>query len=248
LHNFLHNQVLGVPPTLSARSEALPGLRLGTIPAAAVLPLAAALLVTVPVFLQAPWVRAAPMAATLFTIPLMAFALLLERRGQGPWQQLGVLLVGFSGSWLGGCLFWGWFRLHPVMHLPIEAFALPLALAGLGGRWRLAGAFYLGSLLGTASTDGVMAAAGLMDLWPRVLNAPLIEAPLLLQGAALQVLQPWPLALIAGAAGLLLLLCRRLWSLGGPWRVAAAAVGTTLAVDALFLGASLLAPHLSGLI
>nr|WP_216922783.1 DUF3120 domain-containing protein [Synechococcus sp. CCAP 1479/9] len=248
MHNFLHNQVLGVPPTLSARSEALPGLRLGTVPAAAVLPLAAALLVTVPVFLQAPWVRAAPMAATLFTIPLMAFALLLERRGQGPWQQLGVLLVGFSGSWLGGCLFWGWFRLHPVMHLPIEAFALPLAVAGLGGRWRLAGAFYLGSLLGTASTDGVMAAAGLMDLWPRVLNAPLAEAPLLLQGAALQVLQPWPLALIALAAGLLLLLCCRLWSLGGPWRVAAAAVGTTLAVDALFLGAALLAPQLSGLI
>ncbi|MBD2550343.1 DUF3120 domain-containing protein [Microcystis elabens FACHB-917] len=248
MHNFLHNQVLGVPPTLSARSQALPSLRLVAVPAAWVLPLVAALLVTVPVFLQAPWVRAAPMAAALFTIPLMGVALLLERRGQGPWQPLGVLLVGFSGSWLGGCLFWGWLRLHPVMHLPIEAFALPLAVAGLGGRWRLAGAFYLGSLLGTASTDGVMAAAGLMDLWPQVLNAPLPEAPLLLQGAALQVLQPWPLALVGLAAALLLLLCRRLWSLGGAWRVAAAAVGTTLAVDALFLGAALLAPHLSGLI
>nr|WP_245552535.1 DUF3120 domain-containing protein [Cyanobium gracile] len=240
--------MLGVPPTLSARSEALPGLRLGAVPAAWVLPLVAALLVTVPVFLQAPWVRAAPMSAALFTLPLMALALLLERRGQGLWQPLGVLLVGFSGSWLGGCLFWGWFRLHPVMHLPLESFALPLAVAGLGGRWRLAGAFYLGSLLGTASTDGVMAAAGLMDLWPRVLNAPLSEAPVLLQGAALQVLQPWALALVGLAAGLLLLLCRRLWSLGGPWRVASAAVGTTLAVDALFLGAALLAPHLSGLI
>ena len=248
MHNFLHNQVLGVPPTLSVRSEALPVLRLGTLSAAWVLPLAAALLVAVPVFLQAPWVRAAPVAATLFTIPLMAFALLLERRGQGSWPQLGVLLVGFCGSWLGGCLFWGWFRLHPVMHLPIEAFALPLAVAGLGGRWRLAGAFYLASLLGTASTDGVMAAACLMDLWPRVLNAPLTEAPLLLQDAALQVLQPWPLALIGLAAGLLVVLCRRLWSLGGSWRVAAAAVGTTLAVDALFLGAALLAPRLSGLI
>ncbi len=248
LHNFLHNQVLGVPPTLTSRSEVPPGLRLGAVPAAWVLPLAAALLVTVPVFLQAPWVRAAPTAATLFTLPLMGLALLLERRGQGLWQPLGVVLVGFSGSWLGGCLFWGWFRLHPVMHLPLEAFALPLAVAGLGGRWRLAGAFYLGSLLGTASTDGVMAAAGLMDLWPRVLQAPLSEAPVLLQGAALQVLQPWPLSLVGLAAGLLVLLCRRLWSLGGPWRVAAAAVGTTLAVDALFLGAALLAPHLSGLI
>lgn len=240
--------MLGVPPTLSARSGAISGLQFGAVPAAAALPLVAALLVTVPVFLQAPWVRAAPVAATLFTIPLLGLALLLERRGQSPWQPLGVLLVGFCGSWLGGCLFWGWFRLHPVMHLPIEAFALPLAVAGLGGRWRLAGAFYLGSLLGTASTDAVMAAAGVMDLWPRVLSAPLTEAPLLLQGAALQVLQPRPVALVGLAAGLLLLLCQRLWSLGGPWRVAAAAVGTTLAVDALFLGAALLAPHLSGLI
>ncbi len=212
------------------------------------LPLTAALLVTVPVFLQAPWVRTGPMGAVLFTLPLMALALLLERRGQGRWQQLGVLLVGFSGSWLGGCLFWGWFRLHPVMHLPIEAFALPLAVAGLGGRWRLAGAFYLGALLGTASTDGVIAAAGLMDLWPRVLNAPLAEAPLLLQTAAIQVLHPWPMALIGLTASLLVLICRRLWVLGGPWRVAAAALGTTLAVDALFLGAALLAPQLSGLI
>ncbi len=244
--------MLGVPPTLSTRPPALGGLRTAAaapaIPAAALLPLTAAVLVTVPVFLQAPWVRSAPMAASLFTLPLMALALLLERRGQGAWQPLGVLLVGFCGSWLGGCLFWGWFRLHPVMHLPIEAFALPLAVAGLGSRWRLAGAFYLGSLLGTASTDGVIAAAGLMDFWPRVLNAPLADAPLLLQGAALQVLQPWPLALVGLAAGLLVLICRRLWHLGGPWRVAAAALGTTLAVDALFLGAALLAPHLSGLI
>ncbi|WP_254946178.1 DUF3120 domain-containing protein [Cyanobium sp. AMD-g] len=244
--------MLGVPPTLSTRPPALPGLRIAAaaeaLPAVAVLPLTAALLVTVPVFLQAPWVRSAPMAAALFTLPLLALALMLERRGQGQWQQLGVLLVGFCGSWLGGCLFWGWFRLHPVMHLPIEAFALPLAVAGLGGRWRLAGGFYLGSLLGTASTDGVMAAAGLMDLWPQVLNAPLSEAPLLLQGAAIQVLQPWPLALVGLTACLLVFICRRLWALGETWRVTAAALGTTLAVDALFLGAALAAPHLSGLI
>ena len=60
--------------------------------------------------------------------------------------------------------------------------------------------------------------------------------------------QPWPLALVGLTASLLVLICRRLWSLGGSWRVAAAALGTTLAVDALFLGAALLAPHLSGLI
>jgi hypothetical protein len=213
-----------------------------------VLPLTAAFLVTVPVFLQAPWVRTAPMAAALFTIPLMALALLLERHGRGQWQQLGVLIVGFSGSWLGGCLFWGWCRLHPALHLPVEAFALPLAVAGLGGRWRLAGAFYLSSLAGTAATDAVIAASGLMDLWPRVLNAPLSEAPLLLQHAAIQVLQPGPLALVILAGSLLVLIGRRLWHRGGPWRVGAAALATTLGVDALFLGAALLAPQLSGLI
>jgi hypothetical protein len=188
------------------------------------------------------------MAAALFSIPLVTLALLLERQGVGTWKQLGVLLVGFSGSWLGGCLFWGWCRLHPVLHLPLEAFALPLAVAGLGGRWRLAGAFYLASLLGTAATDGVIAATGLMDLWPQVLQAPLMEAPLLLQAAALRVLQPWPLALTALSAVLMLLLCLRLWRRGGPWRVSAATLAATLAVDGLFLAAALLAPHLSGLI
>jgi hypothetical protein len=226
----------------------LPPLRIAALPAGLVLPLTAGLLVTVPVFVQAPWVRAAPMAAALFTVPLMALALLLERHGRGPWQELGVLLVGFSGSWLAGCLFWGWCRLHPALHLPIEAFALPLAVAGLGSRWRLAGAFYLASLLGTAATDAVIAAAGLMDLWPQVLNAPLHEAPLLLRSAALQVLRPWPLSLVALTAVLLALSGRSLWRRGGPWPVGAVALGTTLVVDGLFLGAALLAPQLSGLI
>ena len=248
LHNFLHNKLIGVPPTLSSPSPAAPLLRIGAVPASAVLPLTAAFLVTVPVFLQAPWVRAAPMAAALFTIPLMAIALLVECHGRGQWKQLGVLLVGFSGSWLGGCLFWGWCRLHPALHLPVEAFALPLALAGLGSRWRLAGAFYLASLLGTACTDAVMAAAGLMDLWPQVLKAPLSEAPLLLQSAAIEVLQPWPLTLVCLAGTLLVLISLNLWHRGGSWRVGAAALATTLGVDALFLGAALLAPQLSGLI
>jgi hypothetical protein len=248
LDNFLYNRVLRVPTTLSSPAPVLPELRLGARPAAAGLPLTAALLVTVPVFLQAPWVRTAPAAAALFTIPLVTLALALERQATGRLQALGALLMGFSGSWLGGCLFWGWFRLHPVMHLPLEAFALPLAAAGLGGRWRLAGAFYLASLLGTACTDAVIAAAGLMDLWPAVLNAPPAEAPLLLRGAAMDVFQARPLQLI-GAMGILLVwLGRRLWHRGGEWRIVATVMATTLAVDALFLGAALLAPGLSGLI
>jgi hypothetical protein len=206
------------------------------------------LLVAVPVFLQAPLVRQAPLAAALFTLPLVAVAVLLERHGRGLWQQFGPLLVGFSGSWLAGCLFWGWFREHPLLHLPIEAFALPLALAGLGGRWRLAGAFYLASLLGTAATDTAIALTGLMPLWPQVLSAPLSEAPLLLRQAGETVLEPANIALVTAMAALLIGVCAQLWKKGGPARVSAATLAATLAVDGLFLAAALLAPLSSGLI
>ncbi|MFZ0408554.1 MAG: DUF3120 domain-containing protein [Cyanobium sp.] len=215
---------------------------------AGLLPLMAAFLVTVPVFLQAPWVRTAPAAAVLFTIPILTLGILLERHRRPAWSELGVVLVGFSGSWLAGCLFWGWCRMHPIWHLPIEAFALPLALAGLGSRWRLAGAFYLASLLGTAATDGVMAVTGVMPLWPQVVSASLHEAGPLLRQAAQMVVEPLPLLTIGLAAGLLILICRQLWQRGGIWRVSAAALATTLAVDGLFLTAALLAPGLSGLI
>jgi len=213
------------------------------------LPGLAAALVVLPVFIQAPWVRAAPLTAALFTAVLLAAGILLERHPQRRCSELGVLLVGFSGSWLGGSLFWGWCRLHPLWHLPIEAFALPLAVAGLGGRWRLAGAFYLSSLLGTAATDAAMALSGVMQLWPRVLASPLPEAPPLLHAAALAVLQPLPLAVVAISAVLLLALVALLHRHQGPMaRIAATTLATTLAVDGLFLAAALAAPRLSGLI
>jgi len=246
LDKFLHIWlVIGTPASYPTRSMQASSLAL---PADLVLPLVAVLLVSVPVFLQAPLVRVAPLAAAMVTVPLVAVGVGLERFGRGPWQPLGPLLVGFSGSWLAGCLFWGWFRLHPVCHLPLEAFVLPLAVAGLGGRWRLAGAFYLASLAGTAATDAAIAATGLMDLWPQVLAAPLQEAPLLLRQAGETVMQLPNLALVAVLAALLLQSCRWLWGRGTSGRVAAATLATTLAVDGLFLAAALLAPQLSGLI
>ena len=218
------------------------------IPVGLILPGVAALLVLLPVFLQAPWVRASPMGAALFTPWLVVLGVVLERRGQGPWRAIGALLVGFAGSWLGGSLFWGWWRVHPLWHLPIEGFALPLALGGLGSRWRLAGAFYLASLLGTAATDGVMALTGVIHLWPQVVEAPLSEAGLLLQQAGEAVLQPMALGLIGLSATALLAVCYWLWPQGSAGRVAAATLATTLAVDGIFLAAALLAPGLSGLI
>ena len=206
------------------------------------------LLVLVPVFIQAPWVRSAPMAAALFTGLLLTTGILLERHPERSWSQRGALLVGFSGSWLAGSLFWGWCRLHPLWHLPIEAFALPLALGGLRGRWHLAASFYLASLLGTAATDAAMAISGVMPLWPSILAAPLSDAPVLLQSAALAVLQPVPLVVVGLCGLILIVLSRRLRRSGPAGEVAAATLEATLAVDGLFLLAALLSPSLTGLL
>lgn len=214
------------------------------------LPALAAFLTLGPVFLQAPLVRLSPMGAALGTVPLLVLALLLAFHPNPTRQRVGTLLVGFAGSWLGGSLFWGWGREYPFWHLPIEAFALPLALGGLWTRrWRLAASFYLASLLGTACTDGVMALTGVMGHWTAVLEAAPAEAALRLQQAALGVLEPLPLAAVSLAGTALAALCRRYWSHPDPaWRLAASALATTLAVDGLFLAAALWAPHLSGLI
>lgn len=241
------------PDALPTRTQVLPTARVLTVRLSSqrhVMPILAALLVLLPVFLQAPWVRLQPFSAALFTLPLLLLGLSLERYGRGVWKTSGPLLVGFSGSWLAGCLFWGWCREHPLWHLPIEAFALPLALTGLSGRWRIACSFYLASLLGTACTDAVMALVGVMRLWPAVVQAAPDQAARLLQEAALAVLQPPCLVLVLGVAAALAAGCHWAWRdhLDGAWRIAAAALSTTVAVDGLFLGASLLAPKLSGLI
>jgi hypothetical protein len=213
------------------------------------LSLVAALLASLPVFLQAPWVRQSPFSAALFSLVLLAFGLGLERWGGSDRRDQGALLVGFSGSWLGGALFWGWFRCHPLLHIPIEAFALPLALGGLCiPRWRLAASFYLASLFGTACTDAAIASLGLMDFWPAALLAPLPQAAEVLRQAGEMVLQPPNIVVLASYVLVLLLAARTVEPRGLAGRLAAATLLITLAVDALFLLAALLAPPLSGLI
>ena len=210
-------------------------------------------MVVLPVFLQAPWVRLHPFSATLFTVVLLCIGIGLNRSSTGQRADLGALLVGFSGSWLAGCVFWGWLRAHPVLHLPVEAFALPLALGGLQGRWRLASAFYLSSLIGTACTDLAMASTGVMRFWPEVVTASLDDAPLLLHNAGLHLLQPVPAFILIGSTLILLQLSHRL-SASDPFEalptrsMAAVVLTTTLWVDGLFLLAALLQPGLSGLI
>ena len=210
-------------------------------------------MVVLPVFLQAPWVRIHPFSATLFTVVLLSAGVGLNLSRSQRASEFGSLLVGFSGSWLAGCVFWGWLRAHPVLHLPVEAFALPLALGGLDSRWRLASAFYLSSLLGTACTDLAMALTGVMRYWPAVVTAQFEKAPELLHQAGLHLLQPLPLLTLAAvAAGILqigLTLNRRDQINPDPTRsMSSAVLITTLWVDGLFLLSALLQPGLSGLI
>ena len=212
-------------------------------------------MVVLPVFLQAPWVRIHPFSATLFTALLVAIGVVLNRSDNQQKADFGALIVGFSGSWLAGCVFWGWLRAHPVLHLPVEAFALPLALAGFGTRWRLASAFYVSSLVGTAFTDLMMAMTGVMRFWPGVVTASLDSAPQRLHEAGLQLLHPLPLTALALAASIII------WLAGALSRresavlksnetlsMSAAVLMTTLWVDGLFLLAAVVQPSLSGLI
>ncbi len=210
--------------------------------------LLSSLLVVLPVFVEAPWVRHAPFSAVLFTAVLLSLSIGLAHSPNPGVRRSGEVLLGFSGSWLAGALFWGFARDYPLCHLPLEALALPLALGGLGGRWRLACGFYLGSLVGTAATDGAIAATGLMPLWPLAVGAEPAAAAGLLSHAASTLLHPAPLLVIAAFGLGLAQLSRWLWNQGPVARVAATAVATTLVVDALFLGLALLAPRLSGLI
>ena len=219
------------------------------------LPFWASMLVVLPVFVQAPWVRLQPFTSCLFGLVLLSVGVITNSIAPNKWKELGALLVGFSGSWLAGSLFWGWLASHPLLHLPVEAFALPLAITGLQTRWRLGCAFYLASLLGTAFTDLVMALTGVMALWPAVINASTAEATLLLQDAAAFVLRPSSLLTVTTAAAIILQLvlhCRQRSTLSAApdrsWSVAAAVLFTTLLIDGLFLSLSLLAPELSGLV
>lgn len=234
---FSHQDLIGGTwqPSATDRSWSFPVERI------------AAAMVVLPVFLQAPWVRLDPFSATLFTAVLIGVGLVLHRSRSQTASDLGSLLVGFSGSWLAGCIFWGWLRAHPVLHLPIEAFALPIALGGLNGPWRLAATFYLSSLVGTACTDLAMAATGVMRFWPSVVTASLDQAPLLLHAAGMQLLNPIPILLLIAAATAIVVVSRRL-NQRGTGSMASAVLLTTLWVDGLFLLTALIQPSLSGLI
>ncbi len=191
----------------------------------------------------------------MFTFVLLGLGVLLGHFIKGRWFLIGSLLVGVSGSWLGGCLFWGWLRVHPILHLPVEAVAMPLAFVGLSTKWRIGAGFYLSCLLGTAFTDLMMVLTGVMKAWPLVVSAPFEEAAKTLNETSLQLFTTPTLLMLLSAAGLIFFISDQMMQRGNinspagtAWLVAGTALTTTLWVDGLFLVTTLLQPKLSGLI
>lgn len=195
---------------------------------------AAVFLVSVPVFIEAPLVRYAPMLSLVLTAAWLGLSWLLSRRSNT--QIWGDLLFGFSWTWLAGSIYWGWLRWEPLLHLPIEAIGLPAAAyylarqQGKVGNW-----FYLGSLFGTAVTDIYFYLVDLIPHWRQLMQVePQLAAPILTAALA-QIHTPWgagcALMLVAAllSVGIWPLRHRQLhwWAFGG-------AVLSTLLVDGLF--------------
>jgi Protein of unknown function (DUF3120) len=195
----------------------------------------AALLVSLPVFIEAPLVRQFPglcLALTLFWVALSYF--LYQRPQTRLW---GDLLFGFSWSWFAGAIYWGWWRWLPAIHLPIESIGLPVVLwLCWRGKGQVGSLFYLGSLLGTAATDFYIYAVDLVKYWQQLMIVEPALATPLLQAAIAQVQTPrgtsWAVILVS------LLLSLGIICLGhkkNHWYAFSGAVLTTIIVDSLFL-------------
>jgi Protein of unknown function (DUF3120) len=195
---------------------------------------AASFLVTVPVFIQAPLVRLFPVASLLSTFAWLALSLALMFRHKT--EIWGDLLLGFTGSWLAGSIYWGWLRWEPFLHLPVESIGVPLAIWCLMRSWGKVGSyFYLGSLFGTAVTDLYFYLTGLIGYWRELMKVEPELAMPIFQSAIVQISNPWGIGcavvLIITLLGVGLIHLRfkdlHWWAFSG-------AVLSTLLVDGLF--------------
>ena len=202
---------------------------------------AAAFLVSVPVFFQAPLVRLWPSLSLSLSVLLLFAGWQMIR--QPRLQLWGDLAIGFTWTWLAGSLYWGWFRWEPLIHLPREAVGLPV-VAGLLflNRAKIGSYFYLGSLLGTALTDLYFYWVDLIPYWRQLMTVEPTQGGSVLQAAYLQLQNPE--AILKG--GILLSLLVILGTLPltatkAHWWAFAGAVLSTILVDSLFLLSAVLA-------
>ena len=211
--------------------------------------------VILPIFVQAPWVRFQPVSALCFTFVILFVAFILSRKESNKWFILGSLLLGVAGSWLGGCLFWGWLSPYPILHIPVEAVALPLALIGLGSKWKIGSSFYISSLFGTAVTDVTIFLTGIMDQWRQVVMADSDNAALILKKTSENLIQLKSLSIIIFVALILWYISKEILSSaiinkpnGKALLVSSYVIQTTLFVDAIFIVLAIIQPTLSGLV
>jgi len=211
--------------------------------------------VILPIFVQAPWVRLEPISALCFTFVIILGAFLLNKKQSNKWFIVSSLLLGVSGSWLGGCLFWGWLSPFPILHIPVEAVVLPLALIGLGTKWKIGSSFYISSLFGTAATDLSIFLTGIMDQWREVITADSENAPLILQKTSENLIQIKSLSIILIVAILLWFIANEILNSatinttnGKALLVSSYVIQTTLVVDAIFIFLAILQPTFSGLV
>jgi hypothetical protein len=192
-------------------------------------------LVILPVFVQAPLVRYFPWVSLVMTLGWLGLGAWLMR--QPRWHLWGDLIVGLGWIWLTGSLYWGWFRWEPVVHLPIEALGLPIAVVCLWRGWgRVGSYFFLGSLLGTAVTDLYINWMHLFPSWRQLMLTEPDLAPVVLKATS-ALLQTDVAACRALVLVLFLLVATAIaistsrqlawWAFGG-------AVFSTLIVDGLF--------------
>ena len=213
------------------------------------------LFVILPIFVQAPWVRFEPTSALCATSLILFVAFLLSRKETDKWFIVGSLLLGVSGSWLGGCLFWGWLSAHPILHIPVEAVALPLAMVGLGTKWKIGSSFYISSLFGTAITDITIFLTGIMDQWKEVITADSDNAPLILQKTSENLINLKSLSIIILIALILWFISKEIFNNsiantanGKALLVSSYVIQTTLIVDGIFIFLAIIQPTLSGLV
>ena len=211
--------------------------------------------VILPIFVQAPWVRLEPISALCFTFVILLGGFFLYKKESNKWFIISSLLFGVSGSWLGGCLFWGWLSPFPILHIPVEAVVLPLALIGIGTNWKIGSSFYISSLFGTAVTDITIFLTGIMDQWRQVIIADSEKAPLILQKTSENLIQIKSLSIIIFVGFMLWLISKEIFSYatinttnGKALLVSSYVIQTTLIVDGIFIFLAILQPTLSGLV
>ncbi|AFY58236.1 Protein of unknown function (DUF3120) [Rivularia sp. PCC 7116] len=202
---------------------------------------AAVFLVSVPVFIEAPLVRALPWLSVALTAAWVWLSKkLMSRSSTYIW---GDLLLGFSWSWLAGSIYWGWLRWEPLWHLPVESIGLPFAIWCLYRNWGKVGNwFYFGSLLGTVLTDIYFYIVDLIPYWRQIMLVEPEAASPVLKAALSQVQTPageaWAiiLAVVLLSIGIIPLKYKQL-----HWYAFSGAVLSTILVDSLFLIAAVLA-------